>query len=89
MSQTLTIALVINGLVFATWAAMMFWTLFRLRIRAAYRAATEKAGMIRKITLSVTTFGLFFSSPDFRADRWRVGLSTLAMILIMVIVALI
>ena len=87
MSQTMTIALAINGLVFTTWAAMMFWSLFRLRKRAAIRAAAEKAGVVRRIILSVTTFGLFFSSPDFRGDRWRIGFSTLAMILTMVIVA--
>ena len=87
MSQTMTIALVINGLVFTIWAAMMFWTLFRLRKRAAIRAAAEKAGVVRRIILSVTTHRLFFSSPDFRADRRRIGLSTLAMILTMVVAA--
>ena len=51
MSQTMTIALVINGLVFTIWAAMMFWTLFRLRKRAAIRAAAEKAGVVRRVIL--------------------------------------
>ena len=70
MSTTACVTLILQGVIFAAWAALMFRTLFRLNtIAAARRRALGHGGLAFRQTIS--TFADFAKGRTLRTDRNR------------------
>lgn len=65
MSTGQTIQLVLQGLVFLAWAALMFRTLFLLRDRAAEETGSTFPGPVQFITQA----GRWLKSDEDKAER--------------------
>ncbi len=57
--------LIVEGIVFAVWAFLMFRTLFRLRARAVRETGASFPGPVSTLKY----FGLFLRAPEYRRDR--------------------
>lgn len=75
----------VQGVVFAVWAVLAFRTLFRLRARAV-----EASGqMFPGLEATLAAFAGFWRDPVHAPDRRAMGWSTLAMVGVMVVNALV
>lgn len=75
------LGLVVQGLVFAAWAALAFRTLFRLRARAVAQSGQAFPGL--RATLAA--FAGFWHAPDHAADRKAMGWSSALLAVVMLV----
>ncbi|RMF40397.1 MAG: hypothetical protein D6754_03260 [Alphaproteobacteria bacterium] len=63
-------------LCFAIWMVNMFRTLYRLKARAEERLRDGGGGPVAGIGNTASTFGEFFTRPEWRRDRRRLLVMT-------------
>jgi hypothetical protein len=69
-------ALILQGLVFVTWAGLMFWNLFAIR----QIGRGPRYGGQPGLTATLDSFRIFLTAPEWRGRRRALGAATLAVL---------
>jgi len=70
-----------QAIVFAVWAWLAFRALFQLRARAVRRSGRAFPGL----AATLEAFGAFLNAPEFARARRQLGLTSAALIVVMLI----